>query len=162
MAQTARAAVKIVVAAIANDAEVQAFCETNFGKGHHVQVGWDESRLPRITDCPLIIVKLGSRTRDESLSFRRNILTVGVMIALATNPQAPESDIVTVGNVTTYTGTDLADELADLVESKVQRALMGADYSATPEPGADDDIMHPFYLAQWCYRLRCGNQLPLL
>jgi hypothetical protein len=159
MSHTLTSAIAVIKAAIQADTDISAYCSTTFGKALHIQIGWDEARPPAAQKCPLVLIKPGARARSSELHYRRHRIDVGVMGIKATATE-PNGDISETDSETEYRGISAIDGLANLVEKRVTKALIVNGIPNEQEFGADDEIYHPFYLAQWSYIIRCDDRLP--
>lgn len=93
--------------AIANSAEISAYCQEHYSKASSVFVGLDLKRAPDIHDCPLVIIRPGSKVEGESES--QFSYSVGVSWAIMNEGRT------TTGNITEMSGVKEVDELGQLI-----------------------------------------------
>lgn len=138
---------------IANDADINAFCLTNFERKPKIFDGIDPRNPPELkTNSPTISITTGGRAREQNQAYRLYGLIIGVGIH-------KEGQTVS-GQVVKFIGSDLMDELSNLVEAKITKILNMNGIASTQDPSIEDETIPPFFKSFWSYALRGQSILP--
>lgn len=93
--------------ALAASQEIKVFCLTKYGKEPKIYVGLNRKKLPGEKDCPLIIIRPGSKVEGEDEREFTYLISVGWGIV-------NEAETVS-GNVAQMEGVNECDQLGQLI-----------------------------------------------
>jgi len=103
---------KVVQETIANDAEIEHFCQLKYAKSFKVFQGIDEDNPPTQSDYPIVaIFSINRARRGESSKFVEYDVAIGIGVL----NEKKEVD----GNKITYPGMAEAERLRELVEASI-------------------------------------------
>jgi hypothetical protein len=94
--------------ALKDDAAINDFCQTNFGKTPVIFVGLDLENPPTLNDCPLIIIRPGMKDEGELDPF---VYTLSIGWAVVNESKS------VAGSVAEYAGIWQCDYLGQLIYS---------------------------------------------
>lgn len=154
MATNLKNALDLISTTLDGNATINAWCLTNFHKIPTIFIGISPTNPPKFEgNCPLIIVGPGTRYREQNQAHRTHTIKVGC--AIESNAQTKS----TSEQVTRFTGVDLLDEFANLVENAITKAMNKNGYPSMQEPEIEDEITADatifVFKAIWSYTLRC-------
>lgn len=126
--------------AVADDAAVKAWCQSNYSQDHKVYVGVDTRKPPGADDYPL--VHLYPVSKAEGYSITRQGIIIGATCGIH------DSTMLSTGkaNVVEYRGVSYIDELRNLIRA----AILSVDYGAyDPDINTEFETIDffPFFLA---------------
>ena len=106
-----------VAIAIASDAAIETYCQTNFTKSVSVVVHIDQKNPPSISKCPWVgLTVQGYRIPSENNNKVMQFDVEGYVCC-------DDSGETTVGKVTTLDGFDTIEDLSDLVFDCIEKVL---------------------------------------
>ncbi|MBF0410929.1 MAG: hypothetical protein HQM10_26525 [Candidatus Riflebacteria bacterium] len=149
---TLKTALSEVKAALNGNSAINSWCQENFGRIPKIFIGIDPKNPPEMEkNTPMICIGTGVRYREPAQAYIVHALDVACSIEC--------NEIIVTGQVEEYTGINLVDEFALMVEKAVTKRFNSKGIPGTQEPSMTDSYQHPFYEAVWTYLIRSASRL---
>lgn len=148
----------LIATTLDGHAAINAWCLEKFNKIPTIFIGVSPTNPPKFEgNCPMIVAGPGNRHRETHQAHRVHSIRVGCAIESNVQTKSASEQVVR------FTGVDLIDDFAGLVEAAVTKAMNAAGYPAVQEPEFDDEITADakiyVFKAMWTYTVRCPSRL---
>lgn len=111
-----------IAIAVANDADLEVYCQTKFGKSVSVHVHIDPKNAPGIAAAPWVGLTVQSYRRPTENNC--NIVSFDLESAtFCFEPNFAPSPVTVNGSVTILKGFEVLEEMSDLVFAAIEKAV---------------------------------------
>lgn len=110
-----------IATAVANDAAIEAFCQTNFNKSVNVYVHIDPKNPPRTSEAPWV----GLTTQGYNRPTENNV--VSLEFDLESAAYCAKNGATVSGKITTLKGFETLEDFSDLVFAAIETAVSTSD-----------------------------------
>lgn len=142
----------LVQTTLDGNSAINDHCLSVFQRLPTIFIGLNPANPPKFDgNCPMIVAGPGTRHREESQAHRVHQLRIGVAIQSSTQTH--------VGQIVRFAGLAMVDDLANLVEKIITRALNANSYASIQEPETEDETIGDIFKVIWTYQIRCPSRL---
>lgn len=142
-----------LIAHLAADSDIAAFCVNAFGRAHTVFNALNLADPPDESKAPYLIVETGKRQRDVGTHYYRH--QIRIMVSIVEAGQTSDDGQVI------FDGCDVRDDLAALVERKATLYLESQGAASEQAQESDDEVIYPWFSCCWTYQVLVRDVLPV-
>lgn len=122
---------------LANDTDIETWCQTNYGFSVSILVGLNLEDPPRKDECPCIVLVPGKKRTGKAVDIES--LIAGVALAVYDEAKT------TSGKITKYSGIQKVEEFRQLVLTVIAQSLMDGGFIAEVETEYEPVELFPFF-----------------